>query len=260
MNWWIDFALGVLLLAFIPFALAAYGGHVAADAITDDHKRRAVKLTFWGMAFFGLFVAIVYQYRIMGTDDARQVQTQNFQKDVNARLDQIINHPVSTEQQRQATQLKQSVEAANPASPSLPKTLYGNVQESKRSFEDQGIRQNMVRQLSVLSQEILDFAQERLKGEQALPAVDPSLPTGKSNRPYILREEYFAQTKGKFHFNHYEFRCVQLMQALSNRTDLADEVTAVKNWCQQLPQDSIGLKSLSANLAKLAQEVEEPPK
>lgn len=136
MNSWIDFALGILLLALVPFALAAYGGHVAADTIVENHKRRIVKLKFWGMGFIGLLVAIAYQYRTMKTDEARQVQTRDFQSSVTDRLDRIANQPVSREQQREATKLKQLVKAANPASPRL-----GTGPEAYRDLSDAQVAQ-----------------------------------------------------------------------------------------------------------------------
>jgi hypothetical protein len=119
MNRWVDFSLGVFWLAVIPLALAAYGGHVAADSVADDRKRRMIKLRFWGMGVVGLLFAIVYQYRTINTDELREGKTQQFQNSVNARLDQIVNLPASKEQQREATKLKQLIKAANPASPRL---------------------------------------------------------------------------------------------------------------------------------------------
>jgi hypothetical protein len=119
MSWWIDFGLGVLLLALVPFALAAYGGQIAADTIPDSRKRRRVKLTFWGLGLAGLLVAMAYQDRSMKTDTRRQAQTQDFQKQVTARLDKITSQPASKDQQREASKLKALVKAANPASPRL---------------------------------------------------------------------------------------------------------------------------------------------
>lgn len=76
---WLDFALGVLFLAFVPFWLAAYGGHVAAEAITDPKRQRSVKVRFWGIGLLGVLVAIAYQYRAMRADDKKQKDTNNFQ-------------------------------------------------------------------------------------------------------------------------------------------------------------------------------------
>jgi hypothetical protein len=131
----------------------------------------------------------------------------------------------------------------------------------KQLFEDPGIRQNMALQLSELSREILNFARGREKEEQALPALDPSVPEGKTNIPWVKLHGYHIKTQTAFKFGpgHYEMRCRELMSALSNRADLADDVKLVKNWCQGLPQDGTALKSLSAYLAKLAEKVQEPP-
>jgi len=119
MNRWIDFSLGVFWLAVIPLALAAFGGQVAADGVPDGRKRRMIKLIFWSMGLLGLLVAIIHQYRAMNADALREGQTQQFQKSVDARLDQILSQPVSKDQKREATKLKQLVKAANPASPRL---------------------------------------------------------------------------------------------------------------------------------------------
>jgi hypothetical protein len=119
MSRWIDFSLGVFWLALIPLGLAVYGGYVAAESLPDDRKRHLIKLRFWGMGLLGLLVAIVYQYRTMNADALREGQTQQFQQSVDARLDQILSQPVSKEQKREATKLKQLVKAANPSSPRL---------------------------------------------------------------------------------------------------------------------------------------------
>jgi hypothetical protein len=128
MSWWIDFALGVLLLALIPFALAAYGGHVAADSIADDRKRRNVKLKFWALGSVGLLIAIAYQYRTMKTDETRQDQTRQFQKSVTERLNQIINQPISAEQKQEAIDLKQLVKSRQSSTPT-PTANYDNSNE-----------------------------------------------------------------------------------------------------------------------------------
>ncbi len=39
----------------------------------------------------------------MNTDAVREDETQQFQKNVNARLDQIVSQPVSKDQRREAT-------------------------------------------------------------------------------------------------------------------------------------------------------------
>jgi hypothetical protein len=145
----------------------------------------------------------------------------------------------------------QPISEAEPLDNPIPKHFY----------EDQGIRQNMAQQLSELSREILNFAKDREKGEQALPALDPSVPEGKTNIPWVKLNGYHIKTQTAFKFGtgHYEMRCRELMSALSNRADLADDVNLVKTWCRGLPKDSTALKSLSVYLAKLAEKVQEPP-
>lgn len=155
MDWWIDFLLGVVLLAVIPFTLAAYGGHVAADSITDDRRNRwNVKLRFWGLGFIGLLIAIAYQYRTMKTDETRQDQTRQFQKSVTERLNQIINQPISKEQKQEAIDLKQQVKNANPARPRLPQTT---IIQTNPSYGD------LAKRCSGVADAILSYVQARNK-------------------------------------------------------------------------------------------------
>jgi hypothetical protein len=60
---WADVLLGTAILAIVPFLLAAYGGHVAAEAIPDPHKRRNVKFLFWSLFVIGIFLAFWQQIR-----------------------------------------------------------------------------------------------------------------------------------------------------------------------------------------------------
>jgi hypothetical protein len=73
MNW-IDSLLGIAILAIVPFILAAYGGHVAAQALTDPSQRRTAKGIFWGLCLLGIVVAIVYQFRVAKIDEERQIK------------------------------------------------------------------------------------------------------------------------------------------------------------------------------------------
>jgi hypothetical protein len=111
MNWrdYLLYCLGVGFLAIIPLALAAYGGHVAADAIPDIRQRRTVKRTFWFLFVIGVAMAAAYQYRITKSDSDRQTSTKKWQDDIQKRLDEIIRQPVSAEQKEAATDLKHVV-------------------------------------------------------------------------------------------------------------------------------------------------------
>jgi hypothetical protein len=70
MNW-LDLFLSVCLLGGVPFALAAYGGHLAAEIIPDAQARRRSKAIFWSLCVVGIAVATVYQYRSGRTEEAR---------------------------------------------------------------------------------------------------------------------------------------------------------------------------------------------
>jgi hypothetical protein len=127
MNW-VDYLLGVGFLSVVPFLLAAYGGHVAADT-ADDRKRRRIRIIFWSLCIVGIVITAAYQYRIAKSDIAKQTSTQQWQDGISQKLDKIIEHPVSPEQQQNAIQLKHELEhpptkskpsdASSPA-PSLP--------------------------------------------------------------------------------------------------------------------------------------------
>ena len=74
-NTWIDILLGTFNLAVVPFAMAAYGGHVAAESIEDLERRRTVKLKFWAICLVGVGLAFVQQYRSVTQDAASKSKT-----------------------------------------------------------------------------------------------------------------------------------------------------------------------------------------
>jgi hypothetical protein len=107
----LDFWLAVAILAVVPFWMAAYGGHVAAESISDSKHRLSVRLKFWGIGLIGLIVAFAYQYRVTKSDESRQQVTQTWQKSVTAQLNAIRNNPVSSNEQKQtATKIQNQVD------------------------------------------------------------------------------------------------------------------------------------------------------
>jgi hypothetical protein len=72
---WLDIVLGTFLLAIVPFAMAAYGGHVAAESIEDLKRRRSVKLKFWVICVVGIVLAFIQQYRYITQDSASKLKT-----------------------------------------------------------------------------------------------------------------------------------------------------------------------------------------
>lgn len=108
-------------------------------------------------------------------------------------------------------------------------------------------------QSSAFSIDVLNFAKRREEVENTLPHVDPNLPQDKGNRPYVQWNGYYNVTKQKFKIN-YLFRCRNIVQALSARKDLAEDTALLKQLCEQMPQDSDGLKKLSSLSSKIAQE------
>jgi len=69
---WVDVILGTALLAIIPFLLAAYGGHLAAETIPDPGRRRSVKLKFWGLCILGVVLAFLQQYRSINEESKNE--------------------------------------------------------------------------------------------------------------------------------------------------------------------------------------------
>jgi hypothetical protein len=61
---WLDIAINVVALAVIPGLLAAYGGHLAAQAIKNKKHSRKVKTYFWMLFSFGIVVTLWQQIRI----------------------------------------------------------------------------------------------------------------------------------------------------------------------------------------------------
>lgn len=72
MNWfglkWEDILLNTAVLAIIPLLLAAWGGHLAAEAITDPKNKRNVKLCFWSLFMFGVVATFWQQLRSAEAD------------------------------------------------------------------------------------------------------------------------------------------------------------------------------------------------
>jgi len=71
-NWlglnWEDILLNTAVLAIIPLLLAAFGGHLAADAIEEQKKKRNVKLCFWALFVFGIVATFWQQFRAAQAD------------------------------------------------------------------------------------------------------------------------------------------------------------------------------------------------
>jgi hypothetical protein len=73
---WIDIIVGTVILAAVPFALAAYGGHLAAEALDDAIRRRRAKRWFWGLCVAGVVLAFLQQYRSITTADTNERKTE----------------------------------------------------------------------------------------------------------------------------------------------------------------------------------------
>jgi hypothetical protein len=78
MNWfgldWLDIVINVVALAIVPGILAAFGGHLAAEAIADKKRTFKVKSFFWLLFACGVFITTWQQFRIAQTDFARETK------------------------------------------------------------------------------------------------------------------------------------------------------------------------------------------
>lgn len=72
---WIDIVLGTALLAIVPFVMAAYGGYIAAESISELKKRQKVKLIFWAICLVGVSLAFVQQFRSVTQDALSKSKT-----------------------------------------------------------------------------------------------------------------------------------------------------------------------------------------
>ena len=70
---WADIA-NIVVLALLPGLFAAYGGHLAAEAIQDQKRQRKVKGIFWLM--FAIFVLVTgwQQIRVAESDLSRDTK------------------------------------------------------------------------------------------------------------------------------------------------------------------------------------------
>jgi len=129
-----------------------------------------------------------------------------------------------------------------------------------QSFDDAEVRSTMARRLSELSNDYSKIAAEREEGESALPIPDPDVPEGKSNIPYMNRQIYYYYTKGLIHSRRLDSRCNELIYAVSNRTDLGDELDWLRDSCAIHEGTVVEVKRAADFLAILAQRVLQPPK
>jgi hypothetical protein len=83
----LDFLVGIVWLAVVPFVLAAYGGHLAAQTLTEHGARRRSILFFWGLCVIGIMLATFYQYRLKTVDDARELRTTVIESERQRKLD-----------------------------------------------------------------------------------------------------------------------------------------------------------------------------
>jgi len=78
MNWlglnWLDIAISVAALALIPGFVAAWGGHLAAEAIQDARRSRKVKFWFWFLFVLGVIITFWQQYRVAVADQSRDTR------------------------------------------------------------------------------------------------------------------------------------------------------------------------------------------
>jgi hypothetical protein len=66
-----------LALAAVPLALGAYGGHLAAEVISDRKHRRNAMLIVWNLAAVGVVLAGVQQIMTYRADRAMKDSSKN---------------------------------------------------------------------------------------------------------------------------------------------------------------------------------------
>lgn len=71
---WADIVLNIAVLALIPGLFAAYGGHLAAEAIPDPKRERKVKRIFWLMFVVFVLATGWQQFRVSESDLARDTR------------------------------------------------------------------------------------------------------------------------------------------------------------------------------------------
>ena len=101
-NEWTDVLLGTFLLAIVPFAMAAYGGHIAAEGIADARRRRNVKAIFWFACVIGVGLAFVQQYRSVKQASASQTKTGQVEGAILGQLQSLHNQKPLTATETEA--------------------------------------------------------------------------------------------------------------------------------------------------------------
>jgi hypothetical protein len=71
---WVDIIINVVALAIVPGLLAAYGGNLAAQSISDKSRRRNVYFCFWGLFLAGTAVTFWQQFRVAQADFAKDTR------------------------------------------------------------------------------------------------------------------------------------------------------------------------------------------
>jgi hypothetical protein len=99
---WVDILLGTFLLAIVPFAMAAYGGHIAAEGIADLKRRRTVKSIFWLACAIGVGLAFVQQYRSVKQASASQTKTGQVEGAILGQLQSLHNQKPLTATETEA--------------------------------------------------------------------------------------------------------------------------------------------------------------
>jgi hypothetical protein len=72
MKWyglnWTDIVINVAVLAILPGLLGALGGHLAAEGLQEQTRRRSIKVIFWAMCVVWVFVTFWQQFRAAEAD------------------------------------------------------------------------------------------------------------------------------------------------------------------------------------------------
>jgi hypothetical protein len=143
-----------------------------------------------------------------------------------------------------------------------------NQQLNARSSEDPTVKEAVVKQMTTLSSDLLDFARRRSKVEAQLPYLDPTIPEGIGRHKIPAaqaRDSYYADTRKMFRYEgHYFQRCRRIIDSLPEELRAnniaSDDIDFMKRYCssdaQSWPGNSADLENLSSLLLELAQKIQ----
>jgi hypothetical protein len=209
---WIDLVIGTSVLAIVPFFLAAYGGHVAAETLAGDEKRRRrTKQKFWGLCIVGILFTFWQQYRQVRAG-ARQDATNSQQATQIKEMPEQISKIVAAQYSPLIDRL---VHAADASPRSVPSKITSHVPV----VSNDQLRQSaftLARNLRDLQTHFSNDLQSVLtmkvtKGDDPRAGVDQNLVNERNRR---IEDRY---TQFQSDFGTYRAQAVNIRDSILNR-------------------------------------------